>query len=229
MQTQTKSIVVGLLSLFLLGCDGRINSAGGDDGGGGGGGSDTDAGTPINQDLVGAGDRDLLADWPSINLPFSDNTKMLNFVQLRNEVQRATTMTWVDQGVDQWTANQSILGGADFVESWQYDISPNQQKMLTIRRMAFRVCGDLVASEQGQATRTVFGVVDPAVAIDAGAASTQEQVRALFKRFFFEEIEDQALTDSLSLLSDLQGLDGQEEAWRGLCTAYLSSMRFLSY
>ncbi len=227
MQATTKScalrnFTLGLsAAVLLLGCTGKINSPGNNPG-------QDDAG-PEDSELVGAGGRDLLTDWPSIALPFSDNTKMLNFEQLRNEVLRVTTLSWVDVGNDQWESNRSILGGADYSDTWQVDITPNQQKILTIRRMAFTVCGNLVEAEAGQATRTVFAVLDPAVVIDTAAASTESQVTALYKRFFFEDASAAAVTDSLALLGDLQTSDNQREAWRGLCTAYLSSMRFLSY
>ena len=223
MHLSISNFILGLsASLLLVGCTGDIRSPGGVD-------DVIDAGPTINPELVGAGDRDLLTDWPSIALPFSDNTKMLNFEQLRNEVLRATTLSWVDVNIDQWEGNRSILGGADYVENWANDVTPNQQKILTIRRMSFTVCGDLVTAEAGQATRTVFEVLDPGVVIDTAAASTAAQVGALYKRFFFEDAPPQAMTDSLALLGDLQTLDNQSEAWRGLCTAYLSSMRFLSY
>ncbi len=219
-----------LTSTFLLaaGCVGDAPNVNGDNDDAGPAGPD--AGPTINPELVGAGDRDLLEDWPTIDLPFSQNTKMLNFEQLRNEVNRATADTaWMDVGVDQWNSHQSILGGADFDVSWQFDITPNQQKILTIRRMAFTVCGDLVNDEAGQGTRTVFADVDPGAAIDLAAPITETQVKSLYKRFFFEAASAETVTESLALLSDMQTTENQREAWRGLCTAYLGSMRFLSF
>ena len=210
-------------SLLLVACVGNVKTPPS------GAGNDAGVEPGESEELVGAGDRELLADWPSIDIPFSQNAKMLNFEQLRNEVKRATTLSWIEVDIDQWDSYRSILGGADFVENWRFDTTPNQQKILTIRRMAFTVCGNLVSAEAGQATRVVFSDVDPAQAIDIGAPVTTTQVSALYKRFFYEDASAEGIADSLSLLGDLQTSEDQQEAWRGLCTAYLGSMRFLSY
>lgn len=179
-------------------------------------------------ELKGAGGRDLSEYWPSIDIPLSQNTRMLSFDMMRNEVMRATGRTWVINGTDQWEPNRTGLGGADYVTIFAEDLTPSQQRMVLWRRMAFQVCGDLVAAEAGAPTRAVFTVVDPGAAIDAAAASTASQIRALFRRFFLSDAEDEDVADSLALVSTLAP-GGPDVAWRGLCAAYLGSMRFVTY
>jgi hypothetical protein len=162
-------------------------------------------------------------------VPYGENTRMLNFEQIRSEVTRATGRSWVVSGVDQWELNRSVLGGADYVKSFNDDRSPNQQKLVTLRKMAFGVCGDVVTAEAGQGTRTVFSVVDPAVTIDTTNAGVTQQVQALWKRFFRVAPDAADVTESLTALSSLQTMSNSREAWRGLCAAYTVSMRFLSY
>jgi hypothetical protein len=179
-------------------------------------------------ELQGAGGRDLTEYWPSIGIPLSQNTRMLGFEMMRNEVRRATGLSWVVGGVDQWAQNRIPLGGADYQTVFAADSTPSQQRMVLWRRMAFQVCGDLVAAEAGAASRAVFTVVDPGAAIATGAASTASQVRALYRRFFLSDAGDEDVADSLALLETL-GPAGGQVAWRSLCAAYLGSMRFVTY
>jgi hypothetical protein len=97
--------------------------------------------------------------------------------------------------------------------------------------MAFTVCQDVVTAEGGQSGsgRTVFTELDPAVAIDVAAAATRAQVTSIYTRFFLEAPSSEEVADSLSLLGDVQTMSNSRGAWRGLCAAYLASMRFLTY
>lgn len=187
-----------------------------------------DEGEVDPDEIKGAGGRDLTEYWPSIDIPLSQNTRMLSFEMMRNEVTRATGKSWVISGVDQWEANRIPLGGADYEVVFAEDLTPSQQRMVLWRRMAFQVCGDVVAAEAGAATRAVFTVVDPGTAVDGAAATTVSQVRALFRRFFLTDADDEDVADSVALLQQL-GPGGGEIAWRGLCAAYLGSMRFVTY
>ena len=208
-----KCILSSILPLFLVAC----GVGGGDDG------------QPLEDELKGAGGRDLTEFWPEIDIPFSDNAKLLNFEMMRNEVLRATGLSWQVDGVDQWERNRSALGGADYDVSWSEDRAVSQQKVVIWRKMAFTVCGDLVAAEAGQETRTVFDVVDPGITIDTADASVADQISSMWRRFFYIDPASEDRSDSLSLLNDLQDLSGPSDAWRGLCAGYLASMRFLSY
>lgn len=206
-------IALLILGLTTLGCWGSIDQSGDDEK------------TPDPDELIGAGDRDITDFWPSIDLPYSENTQLLSFDMLRNEVLRATGISWVEGGTDQWNSNRSILGGADYVNTFTDDRTISQQKIVTIRKMAFSVCGDVVATDAG----SVFTDVSPDAAIAADDSSVQAQVRSMFTRFFLVEPSESQVAESSQLLLDLQAQGGSGEAWRGLCGAYLASMRFLTY
>src|SRR5262245_60722400 len=70
---------------------------------------DGDDGEDNSHELEGAGGRELLVDWPAIDIPYSENAKMLNFEMLRNEVKRVTGRSWVEGGVDQWALHRTVL------------------------------------------------------------------------------------------------------------------------
>jgi hypothetical protein len=178
-------------------------------------------------EMSGAGGRDLSEYWQDLDIPLSQNTRMLDFDMLKSEVQRATGRSWVVGGVDQWDRNRGPLGGADYVESFADDLTPSQQRIVLIRKMAFSVCTDLVTAEAGQATRTVFTDVDPGATVDATSATTKAQITTLFKRVYLDEPTDADITDAQTLIGKL-GTDGHI-AWRGLCASYIASMKFLTY
>jgi hypothetical protein len=182
-------------------------------------------GDPI--EMNGAGGRDIAEFWTDLEVPLSQNTRMLSFEMLRAEVKRATGRSWVVSGVDQWDRNRGPLGGADYVTTFADDLTPSQRRIVLVRKMAFSVCGDLITTEGGSATRTVFTEVDPAAAVDATAAVTKTQVESLYRRFFLAEPNAADTADTLALISTL-GTDGKV-AWRGVCASYLGSMRFLTY
>ena len=202
------------LAVLLSACTGEISKEGPD-------------GKPVTDEMLGAGGRDVSEYWQSIDHALSQNTRMLSYAMLKSEVMRATGRSWVLAGVDQWERNRGPLGGADFVTTFADDLTPSQQRIVLIRKMAFTVCGDLVTAEAGSAARTVFTVLDPGVAIDPAAEATKTQIAALFKRFFLDEAAPADLADGAALLGAL-GTD-PKIAWRGLCTSYLGSMRFLTY
>ena len=197
-----------------VGCTGQIGSGPGDH----------------HDEMSGAGGRDISEYWPSIDIPLAQNTRMLSFEMLRSEVARATGRSWLVSSIDQWAPNRGALGGADFVSSFADDLVPSQQRIVLIRKMAFQVCGDLIAAEAGAPSRVVFATLDPGAPIDAAAASTTAQIAALFQRFFLAEATAADVTDGEALMSKLSpsGSDGKI-AWRGLCASYLASMRFLTY
>ncbi len=200
-----------LIAITLAGCTGEIDGPG----------------TSGGDEMLGAGGRDISEYWPTIDVPLSQNTRMLSFAMLRSEVLRATGRSWAIAGVDQWDRNRGPLGGADYVTTFADDLTPSQQRIVLIRKMAFTVCGDLVAAEAGAASRTVFTELDPAAAFDPMGATSEAQIRAMFRRFFLTDAQAADVADGQVLLGKL-GTDGRI-AWRGLCTAYLGSMRFLTY
>jgi len=206
---------VGLL-VALIGCTGTLTSNG-------------DPSVDPEQ-MEGAGGRDISEYWPSIEIPLSENTRMLSFEMMQAEVMRATGHSWELDGVDQWERNRGALGGADYVTTFADDLTPSQQRVVLWRKMAFQVCGDLVDAEAGAATRTVFTEVDPGASFDSASQATTAQIRTLFFRFFLAEPDDSDVTQGANLLSALSqtGADGPA-VWGGLCVAYLGSMRFLTY
>lgn len=181
-------------------------------------------GDPI--EMSGAGGRDIAEYWPDLEIPLSQNTRMLSPDMLQAEVMRATGRSWVVNSVDQWERNRGPLGGADYATTFADDLTPSQQRIVLLRKMAFSVCGDLVTAEGGAATRTVFTDVDPAAAVDATAAATKTQITSLYKRFFLAEPSDADVADTQALISNL-GTDGKI-VWRGVCASYIASMRFLT-
>jgi hypothetical protein len=214
MTTRVRSgaLLAAGLAVVLSACTGEISKEG--DG-------------PASDEMAGAGGRDISEYWQNIDHALSQNTRMLSYAMLRSEVTRATGKSWVVGGVDQWDKNRGPLGGADYVTTFADDLTPSQQRIVLIRKMAFQVCGDVVTAEAGAATRTVFSELDPGVAIDPAAASTKAQIGAMYHRFFLEDASDADLADGAALLGKL-GTD-PKVAWRGLCVSYLGSMRFLTY
>lgn len=220
-------IAAAVLAASTLGCTGLITGSGDDDSSDRPG--ESAIGDPVPRELVGAGGRDITQFWPNVEVRGGENTKMLNYEMLKNEVMRATGRSWVIGTTDQWAANRGILGGADWVTSWNEDRNPSQAKIITIRKMALKVCLDAVNADAGQTTRTLFTDLDPDLTIDPAAAITRTQVSNLYERIFLDTPAEEEITDALSALTDLQTINGPRLAWRGLCGAYLSSMRFLTY
>jgi len=210
----TGALLAAGLAVVLSACTGEISKEGG-------------PGAPATDEMSGAGGRDVAEYWQTIDHPLSQNTRMLSYAMLKSEVMRATGKSWVVGGADQWEKNRSALGGADFVTTFADDITPSQQRIVLIRKMAFTVCGDVINGEAGAAARTVFTELDPGVAIDVAADTTRAQIKTLFKRFFLEDAADADVADGLALLGALAA--DPKIAWRGLCTSYVGSMRFLTY
>lgn len=203
--------VTKLLFLFLMACGGSGGSGGGDY-------------------LTGADGNDLSRFWLSIDVPGSENGKMLNFAQLRSEVMRTTGQSWTVAGEDQWEKHRIVLGAGNEELGGGFDSQPSQQKITTIRRMAFQVCETVVAAEAGQGTREVFDQVDPASDIDPAGTMAADQIRSLHDRFVLEEnISQGDLNAATSLLADLKAMGSMEQGWQGVCAGYLASMAFLTY
>src|SRR5262249_47945791 len=131
--------LINILLLVAVGCTGEVASPGIE-----------------NADVMGAGGRNIAEDWPAIDVPLSQNTRLLSCEMLRAEVKRATGKSWVVAGVDQWEKNRGSLGGADYTSTFADDLTPSQQRVVLVRKMGFAVCGDLVTAESGAATRAVF-------------------------------------------------------------------------
>lgn len=181
-------------------------------------------------EMEGAGGRDISEYWPSIDVPLSQNTRMLSYAMLKSEVMRATGRSWVIAGADQWERNKGPLGGADFVSTFADDLTPSQARIVLIRKMAFAVCGDVITAEAGAATRTVFTDIDPGAAFDPTGGTAKAQIQSLFKRVFLDDASPEDVADGVALLKALSPAgDNGRVAWRGLCAAYLGSMRFLTY
>ncbi len=180
--------------------------------------------------LVGAGGRDLTAFWETLDVPLSANVKLLAFDMMKAEVKRATGLSWVVGGVDQWESNRAAFGGANYTTSFTEDITPSPQKTLLWRKMAYQVCLDAVARDAGKSTRVMFIEVDPSVAISSSSAAVNAQINGLYQRFFLEAPSPQEVTRASGLLAAAfaDGAD-PKETWRALCVGYLASMKFLSY
>ncbi len=186
-------------------------------------------GQSIPDSLVGTNGRLIIQDWLDIESPGTQNTKMMTFQQIKAEVDRAAGINWTDQGVDQWELSKSVLRFANYIDNWQSNRIPSQQKQVTLRKMAYKVCEDLVLQDAGQPTRTFFTEVDPALPIDTTAASVATQVESIYQRIHLVAPTTAETTDALALLTELQTLADSQQAWRGFCAGQLMSMRFLTY
>lgn len=214
MRALTHTALVTTSLVAFAGCTGEVSKGGN--------------GSADSFEMEGAGGRDIAEYWPNIDIPLSQNTRMLSFEMLRSEVMRATGRSWIVASVDQWEKNRSSFGGADFVTTFADDITPSQQRIVLVRKMAFAVCGDLVAAEAGAATRAVFDVVDPGAPIDA--AKSKDQIRSMFRHFFLSDATDSDIADSETLIKALAPTGAESRiAWRGVCASYIASMRFLTY
>lgn len=180
----------------------------------------------VEDPVVGAtadGETNIVSDgWEESSIRFGNNVKMLNFRQLKAEVARATGVTydWGDKGV--------IFGEADYKTSFHDDRTPSATKLIAFRKAAFAICKTMVTAEAQ--TPSVFSALSPNAALSAEDPKVAAQVKLVFNRFFLEEPTQDEVDLSIKALV-AQGTAGTTpaEAWAGLCTGYLSSMRFLSY
>ena len=99
--------------------------------------------TPADDRLQGAGGRDLTEFWDLLAVPLSANVKMLTFEMMKAEVKRATGLSWVVAGTDQWESNRATFGGPNYQTTFTEDITPSPQKILLWRKMAYQVCLDM--------------------------------------------------------------------------------------
>lgn len=189
---------------------------------------------PESPEFDGSGDRDIRESWFASEVPFDRNVQLLSFTQLRNEVDRALDNTpWLgESNEDLWPGALGSFRGANYTTRFQNQRQPSQQWLVNARRMAFSVCGARTLQESGlaQADRVVYDAVDPADPIVTAEDDVAEQVRSLHARFYrTRNVTDDDLQTSLTLLEELQDEAGPADAWSGLCVAYLTSMRFLSF
>ena len=188
--------------------------------------------TPPPEDLrlVGAAGRDLTEFWEILEVPLSQNAKMLGFDMMKSEVMRATGLSWLEGGADQWERNRDAFGAADYRTNFSEDLTPSQQKLVLWRKMAYQVCQDAVARDAGRVTRVLFTEVDPALPISTSNAAVNAQLDGLYRRFFLDPppAADLALASGLLAAAFADGGD-PKEAWRDLCVGLLGSMKFLTY
>lgn len=162
-------------------------------------------------------------DWEVAPVRLGNNLKMLNFAQMQSELLRATSVAYGD-----WAENRAVFGAPDFKTSFQEDRTPTATKILTWRKIAFSVCGEMVKNET--TTPVVFSSIAPTAAISADDPKVKAQITAIFTKFFLEPPAPADVDASAKALVDTVAAGGPPaEAWTGLCVAYLSSMRFLTY
>lgn len=170
------------------------------------------------------GQTNIISDaWEVETVPHGNNLKMLNFVQMQSEVLRATSIT-----SKEWAGLRTAFGAPDFVNSYEEDRTPTATKILTWRKLAFSVCGSMITNET--ATPALFTSITPTAAISASDSRVTEQVTAVFTKFFQDPPTADEVALSTKMLTDVVAGGGKPgEAWTGLCVAYISSMRFLTY
>lgn len=190
---------------------------------GGGGGTQP----PDDQPVIGAsagGQTNIISDgWEEASVRGGNNIKFLNFTQMQAEMLRATSINY-----DKWEANRNVFGAADFRSSFEEDRTPTTTKIMTWRKIAFAVCGQMIKKEM--TTPNLFASISPAAAIDIADSKVVDQVKAVFTKFFFDPPSSKELEMSTKALAATIAAGGKpSEAWANLCVAYLSSMRFLTY
>lgn len=182
---------------------------------------------PDDEPIIGAsagGETNIVSDgWDHAPVHAGNNMRMLNFAQMQSEVLRATTIAY-----DAWAENRVAFGAPDFRTSFQEDRTPTATKILTWRKIAFSVCTAMIRQET--AGPVLFSSVAPTAAITAGDPKLADQINAVFTQFFLEPPGEAELEASIRALVDSVAAGSPPaEAWTTLCTAYLSSMRFLTY
>jgi len=193
-----------------------------------GGGSGGDTAPPDDEPVIGSsagGETNIISDgWAVETVHGGNNLKLISFAQMQAEVLRATGVNYA-----KWEKNRAVFGAVDFKTSFVEDRIPTGTKLLTWRKIAFSVCGDMVNNET--TTPKLFSSMAPTAAIAADDPKVAAQVKAIFTKFFFEpptakelEISIKALTDTLAVPGGTPSI-----AWTNLCVGYLSSMRFLTY
>lgn len=181
----------------------------------------------LADEVVGAGGRAIGSTWDNIDVPFSKNTKMLNFSMMKSEVQRATGATWIGgSGQDLWAPVSGTLGHLDMVNRWAEDRVPDQKKLITLRKMSFAVCEKFVNED----SQGMFSSVDLNQKVGEQSAAAEAQISLLYERFFLSKANETEVAQAMTLLQAIEAQGSSStEAWIGLCSAYTSSMRFLSY
>lgn len=212
--TKHLGMLVGCIGLMTAACAGDIVG-----GGGGGGGGDDD---PVIGTTAGGETNVISEGWEESPIRFGNNVKMLNFRQIKAEVARATGVTY------DWGDKATILGAADYQTSFRDDRTPSATKIITLRKVAFDVCGQMMKAEA--LTPNVFSAMSPKDPLNAQDPKVAEQVKLIFTHFFLED-PTQAEVDlsTQALAGQVAAGAAPSAAWAGLCTGYLSSMRFLSY
>lgn len=192
-----------------------------------GGAGDGENRPPDDEPVIGAsagGQTNVISDgWELASVHGGNNLKMMNFAQMQSEVLRATSINY-----SQWEKHRTVFGAADFKSSFAEDRLPTATKVLTWRKIAFAVCGEMVKQET--ATPKLFSSIAPTAAIKADDPKVIDQVKAMFTKFFFEPPTAKELEVSTAALAKTVAAGGgPSDAWSNLCVAYLSSMRFLTY
>ena len=169
------------------------------------------------------GQTNIISDgWVETPVRFGNNVKMLNFRQLKAEVARATGVTSYD-----WGNKSAVFGAADYKATFQDDRTPGASKIVAFRKIAFEVCDKMMTAEA--TTPKVFSTLSPKAALTGDDPKVAAQVKLVFGHVFLEEPTQEEVDLSLKALTEQTAAGASAaEAWAGLCTGYLSSMRFLS-
>ena len=209
---------LGLCALVGVACIGTIGGDKGDTG------EDRSA---LCGPLVGASSgstTNVVSDsWYEAPVRFGNTIKMLNFEQLKSELAAVT-------GADstELASAGAAFGAANYKTVFQDDRTPTSSKLIAYRKIAYKMCGEMVKREGN--TRALFSEIAPSAAINAEDPKVAAQVKKIFARVFLEEPTQVEIDHSTKALGQFvaEGLS-PADAWTGLCVGYLSSMRFLTY
>lgn len=202
------------LSLALTGCEGAssLSAPGAQRSGETPSKTELDDRRPVVGATVEGVVHNISDTWEPVPFEGGNNVKFLSFAQMQREVERATRVQWGG-----WDALRVPFGAPDFQTRYSEDRIPTGSKVVAWRKMAYDVCGTMVAREADLP------------AIGTGSPEVRERARILWVRFFQEPPADPDLELLVQTLEVLAANGSTTDAWTGACAGLLSSIKFLSY
>ena len=162
-----------------------------------------------------------------------ENVKIMKKEQYSRAMGRATDVAWKVADKSGWDLYYDKVGGMDYRKIEFRDISPGIGHSLVQFKAAAESCHEWVAREQkrGRKERMWLSVVD-----DVEAAASPADVDAALERLYLRAVarpwalvpqaERQLMRD---LLAQVQGKEGQAQAWKAVCTAVFGSADYALY
>jgi len=175
-----------------------------------------------------------LVDGASDEASARENTRrLLSPQQLADAVEALTGFRWTWAGYDQMTNDaygyRVMSGGVDGTYVTRISEVTNLTSLVVIKRLAEAGADTAVSRElEDGGARALF---PEALTLDhiPGDPAFDEALEALHWRLLAQRPEADRLTALSALWETIEGLDGADEAWRGVVTALLRDPDFVSY